>query len=630
MKKYLGLLGALLLSACLGACGGGSSVGDGAVVTSANSNSSNSSSSGSTGAGSSSTSTASSSSAGSATGSTSSAGGTSAVTIHMIGDSTMTTYTDDRRPQYGWGEKFGQFFNSRVTIRNWAAGGRSSRSFYYETGMWDSAKAAIQPGDYVIIEFGHNDEKYGDTTSTGPYSTYGTYAICSDPSITDGESCTGSTDVVDTNTTLEEHSYYQFLKRYVTEVRAKGGIPILMTPVVRRYLSSGTVTAEGQHDLSAVKKGTETSPRGNYPAAMKAVAARYAVPVIDITAGTKAVVEAYGATAAVAPYLYYPDDTHLNGLYASLVARMAASGLKSNGVLADYRVSTPSIVLGTSSLSFASIYANTTSNQFFNIAGYDLSPASGVVTVTAPDGFKLSTDQTTWSSSLSINYSGSAFTKTIYVEFAPTAAQTYSGTLSMALGGSTMGTVALGGTALAPVSGAAASGLWPMMDSLLSGTATGAVSVSPAIVSSALGTTSTTGTIGSTSYTVNRYAATGITTADAARYIEFDIAPPTGSTFTATQISSYLGGSGGSGVYVDIVYSLDGFATSTALATKFNPASTTSTAGYVMTLASYTGLNIPVSSGQTLSVRLYPYYKDVTSANKFLSIANMTVSGSVQ
>lgn len=622
MKNYKGLLGALLLGVFLSGCGGSSDGGSSDATSATTTPSTNSSSSASS----------SNSSASSSSSSVSSSAATAAVTIHMLGDSTMTTYTDDRRPQYGWGEKFGQFFNSNVTIKNWAAGGRSSRSFYYESGMWDSAKAAIKSGDYVIIQFGHNDEKYGDTTSTGPYSTYGTYAICSDASITDGENCTGGTDAVDTATTRDEHSYYQFLKRYVTEIRAKGGIPILMTPTVRRYMASGVVTAEGQHDLSAVVKGTETNFRGNYPAAMKAVGAKYSVPVVDITAGTKTLVEGYGSAAVVTPYLFYPDDTHLNGLYASLVAKMAIEGLKSNGILTDYIVSTPSVATGASSESFSDTYVNATSTQFFNIAGYDLSPASGTVTLTAPTGFKISTDQSTWSSTLTLSYTSSAFTKTIYVQFAPAAAQTYSGTISIAIGSTLLNSVSVSGNGLAALAGTDSYGLWPMMSGLLTGSATGLVTVSDAVVSSGMPSSSTisttSGTFNGSTSTVNRFVATGITAADATRYIEFSVSPTTG-TYTVTSISSYFGGSGGSGVYVDIVYSTDGFATSTTLATKVNPPSNTSSAGYAMTQYPYT-VAVPVTAGKTFSLRLYPYYKDATSTNKFLSIANMTIDGVVQ
>ena len=624
MKKYPVLVSAFLLSVFLAACGGG---GGGGGSTSAGSGTSGSSSS--VAAVSSSSASLSSSVSSFAA---SSASSPASVTIHMLGDSTMTTYTADRRPQYGWGEKFGQFFNANVTIRNWAAGGRSSRSFYYESGMWNSAKAAINAGDYVIIQFAHNDQKYGTDSTTGPYSTYGTYAICSDPAITDGENCTGGTDVVDTSVTKDEHSYYQFIKRYVTEIQAKGAYPILMTSVVRRYMSAGVVTAEGQHDLSAVTKTGESSPRGNYGAAMKAVATKYGVPLIDVTAGTKSLVESLGSSAVVTPYLFYPDDTHLNGLYATLVARMAIDGMKSKSLLTSFMVSTPAVATGTSALTFSSIYENTTSSQFFNVSGYDLSPAAGTVTLTAPSGFKLSLDQSTWSGSLDISYTGNGFNKTVYVQFAPTAAQTYSGNITIASNGSTLGTVSASGTGLAAVTGTASSGVWAMMNNVLTGTATGLVTTPNAVLGSGITAGSlTNGVINGTTYTgvINRYSATGIAAADATRYIEFSIAPSSG-TFTATGISAWLGGSGGSGVYVDILYSTDGFVTSTSLGSKVNPPSNTSSAGYAMTQYAYTGLAIAVPAGKTLSVRYYPYYKDTTSTSKYLSMGNVTIEGAAQ
>lgn len=544
----------------------------------------------------------------------------------------MTTYTDDRRPQYGWGEKFGQFFNSSVTIRNWAAGGRSSRSFFYETGKWDSASSAIQAGDYVIIQFGHNDQKYGTTDSTGPYSTYGTYAFCSDPAVTDGEACTGGTDVVDSTTTREEHSYYQFLKRYVTAVQAKGAHPLLMTPIVRRYISNGAVTAEGQHDLSAVTKSGESNPRGSYTAAMKAVASKYNVPIIDITAGTKALVESLGSGAVVTPNLYYPDDTHLNGLYATLVARMAIDGLKSQGLLSSYMTSAPAVATSLASLSFANTYAGSTTTLFANVSGYDLSPTAGTASLSAPTGFKLSLDQATWSSTLDISYTGGVFNKTIYVRFEPAAAQAYSGNVAVTAGGSSLASISVSGTGLATVGGSASTGLWAMMDNSLAGTPTGSVSVSDAVLGSGITVGSlTNGVVGSTTYTarINRYSAIGITAADATRYVEVSVAPTSG-TLTVTGFSAYLGGSGGSGVYADIVYSTDGFATSTTLASKINPPNNGSSAGYVMTQFSYPGLAIAVPAGQKLSVRFYPYYKDATSTSKFLSMANVLIEGSVQ
>lgn len=536
----------------------------------------------------------------------------------------MADYTTESsvRPRTGWGEKLGQFFNANVTINNVAASGRSTRSYYNEAGKWDTVKPTIQSGDYVIIQFGHNDQKY-DTS----YAQYGTYAFCSDGS-GDGEACTGAADAVLSSDDKSLHSYYQYLKKYVTEVRAAGGTPILMTPIVRRYFNSGSITTEGQHSIGI--KGTETYARGDYPAAMKAVATAYSVPLIDITALSKTIVETYGATAATTPYLFYPDDTHLNPLFATLVAKAAVDGLKSEGVLSSYVVSTPGITTNSSTLAFADTYSGNTTSAFFNAAGYDLSPSTGNVTINAPSGYKISTDQTTWSSSLTVSYSGGAFTKTIYVQFAPTAAQSYTGSISVVLGSTTMASIAVSGTGLAAVAGTTSSGLWPMMSGLLTGTASGLVTVSDAVVSSGIPSSSTTtGTINSTNYTVNRYASVGITAKDATRYIEYSITPTSG-TLTVTAISAWLGGSGGSGNYVDIEYSTDNFATSTALATKANPPNNGTSAGYVMQQFSYPGLGVTVASGSTLKLRFYPYYKDTASTNKFLSMANVTIEGAVQ
>jgi len=183
-------------------------------------------------------------------------------TIHMLGDSTMTAYAEDRRPQMGWGEAMPQFFDAGVKVDNWALGGRSSRSFYYEATRWPAILPKIGAGDYVIIQFAHNDQKSG-----GDYAQFGTYAFCSDGS-NDGEACVGRPDKVDPTVDISEHSYYQFLKKYVQQVRARGANPILMSPIVRKYFSGTTITPQGQHNVGIT--GGETVARGDYVAAMKA------------------------------------------------------------------------------------------------------------------------------------------------------------------------------------------------------------------------------------------------------------------------------------------------------------------------------------------------------------------------
>jgi DNA sulfur modification protein DndE len=124
--------------------------------------------------------------------------------VHMIGDSTMANRpTPEKNPERGWGQNFQQFFDDQVVIDNHALNGRSTKSFIAE-GHWAPVIDALQPGDYLIIQFGHNDEKKEDSARYAPART----------------------------------DYRANLARFVAEARAKGATPILCTPIVRRKFNA--------------------------------------------------------------------------------------------------------------------------------------------------------------------------------------------------------------------------------------------------------------------------------------------------------------------------------------------------------------------------------------------------------
>ena len=141
------------------------------------------------------------------------------LTVHTIGDSTMADYVENTTRTRGWGEMLQEFFTSDVRIINYARGGRSSRSFT-EEGLWDKVKSNLNPGDYVFIQFAHNDEKEqgkdgADGRGTAPWTTYKT-----------------------------------FLEQYVDETEALGANPVFITPIVRRYFTkAGTISPKGCHDI---------------------------------------------------------------------------------------------------------------------------------------------------------------------------------------------------------------------------------------------------------------------------------------------------------------------------------------------------------------------------------------------
>ncbi len=256
----------------------------------------------------------------------------SAVTIYMIGDSTMANY-EHQRPQMGWGEALPTLFDEKTSINNWARGGRSSLSYYdYSvTGVphWPNIKPVVSAGDYVIIQFGHNDQK---TAEHKDYHQFWTYAFCNDGNNSNADDAENCKDT--------DRSYYLNLKRYVDEVRAAGATPILMSPIVRGYFEGSEITEKGQHNLTEVNAG-EPYRRGNYPAAMEALAERYNVAYVDLTEETKKIVESYGQERAFKELYTYDkvkptstDKTHPVALLATLIAQAAVDGIKADPSLA--------------------------------------------------------------------------------------------------------------------------------------------------------------------------------------------------------------------------------------------------------------------------------------------------------
>ncbi|MFN2126653.1 MAG: rhamnogalacturonan acetylesterase [Anaerolineales bacterium] len=206
------------------------------------------------------------------------------VSLFLIGDSTMAEKKAVRYPETGWGEMLQQFFNDQVQVKNHALNGRSSKSFIDE-GRWQLVLDSLKPGDYVFIQFGHNDQKYKDSTRfTNP-------------------------------TTI----YRQNLIRYVQETRDKGANPVLLTSIVRRNYN---------------EYGVLMDTHGWYPVVTREVARDLHVPMIDLQLMTEEMVLSLGEKSSKDLYLWldpgvqenYPegvqDNTHLNRKGANRVAEM--------------------------------------------------------------------------------------------------------------------------------------------------------------------------------------------------------------------------------------------------------------------------------------------------------------------
>lgn len=219
--------------------------------------------------------------------------------LFMVGDSTMAIKLDEKRPETGWGEKLVAYFQPRLKISNHAMNGRSSKSFRDE-GRWQAVLNQLQPGDYVFIQFGHNDQKVNDPARfTNPYS-----------------------------------SYRANLQSFVEETRAKHAIPVLLSSIVRRNFN---------------EQGTLVDTHGPYPAVVRQLANELEVAFIDLHTLSERLVSERGANDSRELYLHlqpgehvnYPqgveDNTHLNPAGADAIAGLVASQLcQSNLPLKKY------------------------------------------------------------------------------------------------------------------------------------------------------------------------------------------------------------------------------------------------------------------------------------------------------
>ena len=250
----------------------------------------------------------------------------------MFGDSTMANY-DESTDRRGWGQLFGMFLKDGVTCLNMARSGYDSRSGY---NIWNNMKETVSPGDYVIIQFAHNDEKQQgmDCYELRDYYTR-----------------LGLVDKVDSLTmrgTTPYGTYKEILTQFVNDVKAKGANPILMSSFCRcDFAPDGKITRKARHDLGdrfSILTSNEVLENQmididdhtmDYVFHMRTVAEQAGVPFVNLTTSSVELVESYGAEYVNEWFNLLDDHTHFSKYGAFVMARLAASLLTENGLLED-------------------------------------------------------------------------------------------------------------------------------------------------------------------------------------------------------------------------------------------------------------------------------------------------------
>ena len=212
------------------------------------------------------------------------------ITVYLAGDSTVAEKLAEKRPETGWGELLqGHFKEGKVRVENHARNGRSTRTFIEER-RWQAIIDKLKKGDYVFIQFGHNDQ---------------------------------SKEKVERYTSPE--AYRANLVRFIRDVREKKAIPVLLTPVMRRRFN---------------EQGEFYDSHGEYPDLVRAVAEENRVPLIDLHRKSERVIKQYGVEGSKPLFLWlkpeenpnYPmgvqDNTHFSPQGAEIITGLVVEGIR--------------------------------------------------------------------------------------------------------------------------------------------------------------------------------------------------------------------------------------------------------------------------------------------------------------
>lgn len=356
------------------------------------------------------------------------------IKVHTIGDSTMAEYDESTTDKRGWAMYLGSFFNpDSVTVNNRGKSGADTRQFYTNANLWASVKSQMTEGDYLLIQFAHNDE--GTVTYGMDNLEYAAYCTAN--------SLPAPTDARGTN---PQTTYRDFLRTFIDEARALGVNPVLVGPICRKYFNGNTIRRNGQHDLgdkfSKIENGVlyenQSVPADDhsmdYVYAMSVVAQEKNVPFINLTAATRDLYLQYGEQQCTQLLFCSGDNTHTATLGANLIARQAAQMLKDANILADYIDIPTSITATPNALSLGETYTGVQRSSEVLLTGFGLEPASGNVTITASGDVKISTDNQTFAASAQATYAGSTLFQRVYVRASYTVAGAQSDSLVITSG----------------------------------------------------------------------------------------------------------------------------------------------------------------------------------------------------
>lgn len=563
--------------------------------------------------------------------------------LHTIGDSTMDSYVGGNTNKLGWGAPLQQFMNGLdanqqgITVNNRGKSGSSTRTFYTDARFWATMTTggsdAMQAGDILLIQFAHNDEnnKGVDALELKAYNeAHGLAAI---------------TDLRGTTPTT---TYKENLRLYINEAKAMGVKPILVSAMCRNYFNGTIIKPSGRHNLKdgfsvltengllENQKLTTDDHSMDYTYQMQQVALEYEdVPFIDMTAATAEMFETLGSAYCNANIFNVGDGTHTGPLGATLIARCFATTLLATAdaetntarkavldELAQYVSLSSDITLSPESMDFGSNYVGTPVEKTFNLAGFDITPATGTYTIAASEGYEVSLDGENYASTLTPTYDGGSIFATIRVRGTASAEGAMPGTLTVTCG-TISKTATLSMVGLVNTSGTESAVVWTMEDGNATATTSGILSAGEEFLSGLV--------LGSPIYQeIDGIKYRRYKTAEAwpdqedevtDRYIQFSAGVPAGMDFRLDRIELDVVAVATNYLRCRIYYATKADFTDAVQVKEFTSmASNTPNHVSVMPMKNLT-------AGDSIYVRIYPWMQGASATGKYIGLKDVTIHG---
>ena len=556
------------------------------------------------------------------------------IKVHTIGDSTMAEYDENTTDKRGWCMYLESFFNAeQVKVNNRAKSGADTRGFYTGAAYWPSVKSQMNAGDYLLIQFAHNDE--GTVTNGLDNEEYAAYCQAN-----------GLPSPTDTRGTNPQTTYREFLRKFIDEARALGVNPVLVAPICRAYFQNGDIRRNGQHDLgdkfSKIENGVllenQSLPAGDstmsYVHAMREVAKEKGVPFINLTDSTRKLYLQYGETQCLQLLFCAGDKTHTNAMGGNLIARMAAKALKNAGILAEHISIPTSISANPTSIAIGETYSGVLQSRELLLTGFDLDPAAGTVQIEASGELTVSTDKETFAKTASITYAGGSLFQKIYarVTYTGEGAQTDSIVVSS---GALRLSVPVTASVVSMEGGSAVSATWAIADKASYDNVATVGPVSATMTLSRL-----------TAWDVKKEFDDGASTTvgmvrfhnadegggkanwpsdeideNPGRYMDFAVTAPSTMEVRITGISLDIAAHSTSAMCYHINTGFgDGFTDVKTIAEKVNM-----TNKVIESLSLTPMLTIP--AGETLHVRVLPWHQNASGSGKYIGVKNVEIEG---